>query len=409
MKPRKFLFLQGPITPFFRDLANALSNADCECFRINLCLGDKLFWRGRRSTDFKGTQQQWPAFIDSFYERHQITDVVLLGEQRFYHKVAIELAREKNIQVITTDFGYLRPDWITFERNGMSANSEFPKLPEDILRLAEHLPEPDLTQHFQDSFIRQVIWDMQYHLLSSLCKPLFPGYRSHQLHHPIWVYLGTGLRLLCSKLYRQRAAQKTIKGLLDAQDDYFVFPLQMQNDFQIRAYSKYAGIEEAIEEVVASFAGHAKPHQKLVIKIHPLDPGLMNWAKICKKAASRYGVESRVIFLDGGNLNQLLAGSRGVITINSTVGVWALRLAKPTHVLGQAIYDLPGLTSTVTLDEFWGVVQSPEPALLSAFMRVLASCYHIRGVYYNEPGLSSAVREAAYRLLHNRINRAVDQ
>ena len=48
-----------------------------------------------------------------------ITDLVLLGEQRPYHRPAIALARARGIAVAVTDFGYLRPDWVVLERDGM--------------------------------------------------------------------------------------------------------------------------------------------------------------------------------------------------------------------------------------------------------------------------------------------------
>ena len=104
------------------------------------------FGGGRESTEFRGSQQQWPAFIEQYLDQHQITDILLLGEQRFYHQHAIRLANARGIQVVTTDFGYLRPDWITFERNGMSANSDFPREPEKIIAMAEGLPDPDLQK-----------------------------------------------------------------------------------------------------------------------------------------------------------------------------------------------------------------------------------------------------------------------
>tara|TARA_B100000767_G_scaffold275049_1_gene310205 strand:+ start:3568 stop:4809 length:1242 start_codon:yes stop_codon:yes gene_type:complete len=401
---RNILFLQGPITPFFKLIADNLAAQGCACFRINLCFGDWLFWRGRDSTQFRGSQNQWPAFIEQYLDQHDITDIVLLGEQRFYHQQAIRLANERGIQVVTTDFGYLRPDWITFERNGMSANSDFPRQPERIMAIAENLPEPDLQQQFNDSFIRQVFWDMQYHLLSTALRWLYPGYRSHQLHHPIWVYLGTGFRFVNLRLFRQYQASQIIKKLVKANTRYMVFPLQMANDFQIRAYSDYDDLEQAIEEVIASFAAYAPQDMNLIIKLHPLDPGLTSWRSICHKLATSYKLTGRIHFIDGGSLDLLIEHCEGVVTINSTVGIWSLRQNKPTMALGQAVYKIKGLTHEGTLDRFWHSPSKPDKALCRAFFKALASILHIRGVYYHQPGLSVAVEEAARRLIENKIN-----
>src|SRR5687768_13381920 len=109
---RRFLFLQGPITPFFAEVAAGLRALGHEAHRINLCLGDRLFWHGPGATDFRGRLAEWPGFIASFLDRHRITDLVLIGEQRPYHKPAIAAAKARGITVAVTDFGYLRPDWV---------------------------------------------------------------------------------------------------------------------------------------------------------------------------------------------------------------------------------------------------------------------------------------------------------
>ncbi|MDJ0932160.1 hypothetical protein [Breoghania sp.] len=46
------------------------------------------------------------------------------------------------INVSAVEFGYLRPDWITLERNGMSAYSHFPNDPDVIRDLGKGLVEP---------------------------------------------------------------------------------------------------------------------------------------------------------------------------------------------------------------------------------------------------------------------------
>jgi capsular polysaccharide export protein len=71
------------------------------------------------------------------------TDIVLLGEQRVYHRAAIATARPLGIAVTVTDFGYIRPDWVIVERNGMNAESEFPRDAAAILALAQGLPPVD--------------------------------------------------------------------------------------------------------------------------------------------------------------------------------------------------------------------------------------------------------------------------
>ena len=403
LEVKRFLFLQGPITPFFKRMADKLEAAGCECYRINLCMGDWLFWRGRKSVNYCGQQAQWPAFIEAFLVEKKITTIVLLGEQRFYHKSAIVIAKSMGVDVVVTDFGYLRPDWIVFERNGMSSESEFPQDAEQIQKLAALAPALKAQQKYHDSFFKQVVWDIIYHISSTLLFFLYPGYRSHQKYHPVWVYIGTGCRLLRRKLVWGRRSNRIIKQL--ESKPYFVFPLQMQNDFQIRAYSRFNGVDEALEEVIASFAEHASGNAQLVVKVHPLDPALISWQKITAQLASKYGVAKRVSYIDGGSLSALISASQGLVTINSTVGLWSLRAQVPTKVLGESVYDIENLVHGGSLATFWQQPIKPDPQLLADFLRAIAASIHIRGVYYNEPGLSNAVDEACQRLLLGCINK----
>ena len=76
---RRFLFLQGPISPFFAEVGAGLRALGHTVHRINLNLGDRLFWRGPGAVDFRGRPAEWPAFLAGFLDTHAITDLVLLG------------------------------------------------------------------------------------------------------------------------------------------------------------------------------------------------------------------------------------------------------------------------------------------------------------------------------------------
>jgi capsular polysaccharide export protein len=104
-----------------------------------------------------------------------------------------------------------------------------------------------------------------------------------------------------------------------------------------------------------------------------------------------------VHYLGAGNLDAMLEASRGVVTVNSTVGVRALQLGRALHAMGDAIYRVPGLTHEGDLDDFWAA-GPPDAVLTDAFLRAIAACLHVRGVYYREPGLTAAVEAAAARL-----------
>jgi capsular polysaccharide export protein len=406
MPERAFLFLQGPSSPFLALIADGLEEKGHRVYRINLCVGDQLFWRRPGAVNFRGRLADWPAYIAEFLDNNRITDLLLLGEQRDHHMAAIAAAKARDIQVVVTDFGYLRPDWIILEQDGMSAHSRFPRDPEAIMALAANCPRAKLNQMYEDSFWRMALSEIAYHLCSYFLWFLFPHYRSFKVENPVLAYLGTGWRLLFSRR-RNQQAEHAVARLRRQGTPYFLFPLQMENDFQIRAYSHYPDMATPIAEVIASFAAHADLKAQLLVKAHPWDPGLKNWRRIVDRLAQAQGVDERVHYLDGGSLHAMIQQSRGMVTINSTSGLQALCMDCPVIALGQAIYDVPGLSFQGRLDDFWTQGTPPDAQLRDAYIDALAATLQIRGVFYHQPGLGAAAAAAVQRLDNNRINAIV--
>lgn len=404
-RPRTFLFLQGPISPFFERIAVEIREHDATAriIRVNLCYGDRLNWKLPGALDYRGSVKNWPAFIDDLIAREHVTDVLMLGEQRDYHLAAAEAADRHGAKVIATDFGYLRPDWIAFELDGLTGASRFPQDPAAIRKIAAASPEPDLTAWYRDRFWAQAWPDIVYHMAASLLWFRYPGYKSHQPNHPVVTYLGTGLRLLLQGR-RTKHATAVIEEAERQSGQIFVFPLQIARDFSIRAYSRFPDLETPIGEVVASFAKHAAADAVLIFKIHPLDPGLRNWKRVALREARKHGVEDRIKYIDGGDLGRLIRVAAGVVVVNSTVGLMSLRHGAPTLALGQAIYDVPGMTAQCDLDDFWLTPPKPDAALVQDFVRAITGSIMVRGTFYCEPGLTAAVEAATERLMEQSVN-----
>lgn len=398
---RCFLFLQGPITPFFAEVAAELAALGHAVHRVNLNLGDKLFWRGGTGTvvDYRGRPEDWPVFVAAYLDRHAVTDIVLLGEQRAYHRAAIAAAQTRGIAVTVTDFGYFRPDWITLERDGMGGDSHFPRDPEAIRTLARGLPPADLEERQKDDFALQARWDVTYHLAAML-PGSFRHYRSHHLHHPLATYAGIGLRLLRRRAERAEGARivEALQGL-----PFWVFAMQMETDFSIRAYSPYRDMDTPLGEVIRSFAQHAPAEAQLLVKIHPLDPCIKNWNRRLPAIAEAAGVRSRVHVARHGPLDVMLEASRGLVTVNSTVGLRAVVLGLPVKAMGQAVWDVPGLAHQGALDAFWAEGAPPEATLRADFLAALQALTQIRGVFYAQGGRRIAVAETARRLHEGRV------
>lgn len=400
---RRFLFLQGPISPFFARVATGLVARGHAVHRINLSLGDRLFWRGVKgaapAVDYRGRPEDWATFIGAFLDRHGITDLVLLGEQRAYHRIAIGAARIRGASVTVTDFGYFRPDWITLERDGMGGDSRFPRDPELIRQLAACLPRADLTERYRDSFWRQARWDVTYHLANLLPWP-FRHYVTHQLHHPLTTYWGIFRRLL----RRQAEFAEGSQALARIGDrPFWLFAMQMETDFSVRAYSRYRDLDTPIAEVLASFKAAAPPEAHLLVKVHPLDPCVKRWHERVGALAATAGLAGRVHVAHHGVLDDMLRRARGLITINSTVGLRALALGRPVKAMGLAVWDVPGLAHQGPLDDFWAEAAPPEPALCEDFLAALQATTQLRGVFYGTEGLAAAVAAAIDQLHEDRV------
>ena len=93
MSRRTFLLLQGLASPFFHRLAGLLRASGHEVLRINLSGADLVFWP-EWAINFRGTPAQWPAFVAKVMRERRITDLVVFGDCRPYHRVALEAARQ---------------------------------------------------------------------------------------------------------------------------------------------------------------------------------------------------------------------------------------------------------------------------------------------------------------------------
>jgi capsular polysaccharide export protein len=393
--PRSFLFLQGPISDFFDRLGQALIARGHRVHRINLHLGDRLFWR-LPANDFRGRFADWQEFVGDFLDHHQITDLVLHGDRRPYHIVAAEEARARGIPVIVTDLGYLRPDWLTLEYDGTTTYSRFPRQSEQIRELAEKFPNVELVPRFSTPFWLIASRDIAYNMAMVCGRALYPHYRYHSTCHPFLEYAGW-LRSRPLKLLTAGRTAATKRRLAADPGSYFLVPLQLQTDFSIRAHSPFADPREAARMIIESFA-RTGDRRKLVFVIHPLDNGLIRWHRFNAALARAAGVADRVVTLHGGTPSELQRSAAGVVTVNSTAAVSALCLGVPVKVLGNAVFNLAGLTCQSPLDDFWRDPPRPDLEFCSLFLRALIGTTQIQGGYYEKRSQDCAIAGFVERL-----------
>lgn len=403
---RSFLFLQGPLSPLYARVADRIEAEGHAVSRINLCIGDQMHWRRGGAVAFRGRLDAFGDFVSRQIATHCVTDLVMHGECRAYHRIAAEAARAVGARIFVTELGYLRPDWMTVDRDGTAAASSIPRDPQVIARLAERCAPVDLVPLYPSHFSWVAIPDVACNLANTLLWFLFPHYRRHTMDWPPREYAAWIVRLAAA-WSRNRQSERAIAHLIASGRPYVIFPLQLEGDFQVRARSPFKGQAEAIDHVAASFAQNAPPDMRLVIKSHPLDNGLIGWRRIIDSHCARHGISDRVLFLDGGTLKPLLTGALGIVTINSSAGLEAILAGIPVKTLAPALYDIVGLTHQRPLDAFWTTPEKPDALLAGHFVRVLGGSVLVRGTIYSREGLDAAVRNVADAILSNRAERMI--
>jgi capsular polysaccharide export protein len=396
---RTVLFLQGPPSTWWAELGDALAARGARVLRVNLNAADALFWRRPGALNYRGTLRGWGRWLAALMRAEGVTDVLYYADRLPYHRVALKRARSLGIDAHAVEFGYLRPDWLTLEREGMGAFSHFP---DDPARWLADAPAPDMTARYPHAFADEATAEVVYNLTATLGRPLFPRYAPDKYYWPLLDYLIWLPKFLRGPRERRRA-DKIVADCLRGGWPYALVALQMQSDYQMRACSAFRHQRDMMSTVARSFADHAPAQMRLIFKVHPLDNGWERWGAHARALAATHGLHGRVRVLNGGDLGALIRGSHGVVTINSTVGVHALRALRPVIALGAAVYDAPGLTHRGGLDAFWTAPDAPDPAAVAAFVATLADRFQVKGSFYNREGRRAAAAEMAARIMAGRV------
>ncbi len=379
------LLLQGPPGPFFRRLAGELRDSGVRVDKINFHGGDELYYPAEgpdRVVAYRGTSDEWPEFCRRFLAQQSIDAVVLFGDCRPIHKVAIEQARALGVAVWVFEEGYLRPDFVTLERDGVNGYSPMPRDARFYLERAADLPELAPPLPTGQSFYHHAYYVSRYALALEQGKQRFPGYQHHRSFDP-WAQATGWLRGGLKKplhARRDRALLPMCAGPWSGR--YFLVPLQVHADYQILEHSDFGGVDEMIDLVVRSFAAHAPRDTLLVLKHHPMDRGNRDYGRALRALARDLDIEQRLISVHDLHLPTLLKHARGVVTVNSTVGLSALHHGVPLTVLGDAVYDIPGLTSHLPLERFWNEQHAPDRAVYQAFTKYLRWTNQHNGNFY---------------------------
>jgi capsular polysaccharide export protein len=269
----------------------------------------------------------------------------------------------------------------------VNAHTLLPKDPQFYTEGPKVPPMPPLRS-FERVFSRRIVTCIAYYCGIALHRRRYPHYKHYRsvgLAREGLQWIRAGWR----KLAYKRPDLQRFRQFSDKQ--FYLLPLQVRGDSQIMTHSRFEGMEQVIARSIAAFANGAPTASHLVIKHHPMDRGYTNYHKLITNLAARFGVADRVWYVHDINLPTLLKACRGVITVNSTVGLSALIQRKPVIVLGEALYNMPGLTFQGSLRDFWTASFAPDDNLAHRFVEYLR--------YWTQMNACSATKQANFALL----------
>ncbi len=370
------LLLQGPVGPFFDRISQWLLARGQQVHRIVFSGGDQHDCQSITPIKFAGKLDEWRGFFSAQCVQFKVDVVVLFGQSRAYHQVAIHAANQLGIQVVVLEEGYFRPGFMTMELDGVNGNST------TLDRFTWDGPK-DAIKSAADNhpFLASTYFAAVHYAQMLLRRRNFPNYEHHRHCSPLY-YFGYWMYSWFRKWSNLQRDKIQQKELLDSAAFYYFVPLQFEGDAQLKVFSSYNSVQEFLSEVICSFGAHAPKRALLVFREHPHGRGMGGYKSFVNQVAKSFGVEKRIVYMVEGDTPVLVKHSAGVITINSTVGVRALKSQLPLKVMGAAIYQRPGLIFDGQLDEFWCKAVPVEPEKADEFLLQLKNLTQVSACGY---------------------------
>jgi capsular polysaccharide export protein len=354
------LLLQGPVGPFFDRISQWLMARGQQVHRIVFSGGDQHDCKAITPINFAGKLNEWRAFFSAQCVQLKVDVVVLFGQSRAYHQVAINAANQ----------------FMTMELDGVNGNST------TLDRFTWDGPKESLKSATDNHpFLASTYFAAVHYAQMLLRRRNFPNYEHHRHYSPLY-YFGYWMYSWFRKWSNLQRDKSKQKELLDSKAFYYFVPLQFEGDAQLKVFSSYNSVQEFLSEVICSFVAHAPKRALLVFREHPHGRGMGGYKSFVNQVAESFGAEKRIVYMVEGDTPVLVKHSAGVITINSTVGVRALKTQVPLKVMGAAIYQRPGLIFAGQLDQFWSKAVPVTPETSGEFLLQLKNLTQVSACGY---------------------------
>jgi capsular polysaccharide export protein len=398
---QRILFISAPFGPFFRRAAEALSQRGHEVWRVVWDGGDFIESPLSYQLVYRGGASLEEDFLRRVLRDKHITTVITYNDTSRRNRIALKLARELGIHRYVLENGYLRPHWITLEREGVNGYSRLPK-------------DPEFYESFEASFVEPVIFPVSMrdhvrntikHFAASIAFSPFLSFDTRYYGHSLWRqarHYAKEYFWRIAHTERDKAAEIAKRKKNEA-PKVFVVLLQKPGDAQLCVHSQYDRNRPFLTEVCESFVRHAPKSAILVVKQHPYDYGVERLPAFFKALVIRLGIGDRAYYFRKTSIDIVLDQSDGLVTVNSTGGLSAVVRGLPVLCCGHAIFNMAGLTFRGGLDQFWHEASPPDALAVRRFINYLQTHSQINGGFHHPVGMELAANALSLIINENSL------
>jgi capsular polysaccharide export protein len=304
------------------------------------------------------------------------------------------------LRVHVFEEGYMRPFWVTYERDGSNGNSRLmntavPEMQTALERSDLEAPMP--PSHWGD-MREHVFYGALYHWFVMFRNG---GYRHFKTHRDLPVIKEFGLYVKRLLLMPVQGIERRIATwrIRNGGFPFHLALLQLEHDSSFQMHSPFDTMTDFLELVIRDFAKGAPKHHHLVFKAHPLEDGRVPVRKSLKEMAARFGVSDRVHYVRGGKLARLLDDARTAVTVNSTAGQQVLWRGIPLKTFGSAVYSKPEFVSDQPLAQFFMAAERPDNRAYKDYRRYLLETSQVPGGFYSARGRRQLLRHVVDMML----------
>lgn len=411
MPSLRLLFASAPFGPFFSELTRALEAQGCEVWR--LCFEGGDVWetpaRNRIVIPSLASEADFEALVESELKKRSIDCVVTFNDILPRNRVVLEAGKRLGLDRFVLENGYLRPHWITLERDGVNGFSPLPRdrafyLAQHALSRAQSAGKEPPGVEFAVRVRSHVLNTIAHFVMAVAASPVLrfnPAYYGDSIWRQAWGYVR---EYAWRQVNNEDAQTRRIHAAKEAGHPVFTVLMQKPGDGQLVVHSKYGGNNKFLREVIGSFARYAPKDALLVVKQHPLDYGVEKSPALAASLFKAHAIEDRAVYLRMTSMDICMDISHGLVTVNSTGGLAALQKGLAVKCLGAAVYDVGGLTYQGALNSFWRKGRPAEVEVLDGYTRHLKRTSQLNGGFHSREARALLVRGMVGRLMCSRLN-----